>query len=102
MTIRRPDYPAARTHTAPVDLGSLDFPPPPVSGRVLLLVDDVCTSGAPARDPQHLAGQGVEAVPQLLGINARLLAKDFDAAPLVAQWEHYATEVPRAALCRQG
>ena len=102
VTIRRARTtpPRKYAHTAPVDLGSLDFPPPPVSGGRVLLVDDVCTSGGTLRAiREHLAGQGVEAVPLALGINARLLAKDFDAAPLVAQWEDYATEAhaPRYA-----
>lgn len=80
-------------HKAPVDVGSLEFPPPPAAGGRVLLVDDVATSGATLlaiRD--HLAGLGIEAVPLVLGLNWRLLPKGFDSAPLDAQWHRAAIE----------
>ncbi len=96
VTIRRARTvpPRKYNHAGPVDLGSLDFPPPPAPVARVLLVDDVCTSGGTlAAIREHLAGEGVEAVPLALGINARLLPKGFDAAPLSEQWERYAAEV---------
>jgi hypothetical protein len=94
VTIRRARTvpPRKYGHHAPVDLGSFDFPPPPATGGRVLLVDDVATTGGTlAAIREHLAGQNVEAVPLALGLNARLLPKGFDPAPLTAQWEREAS-----------
>ena len=93
VTIRRTRLtpPRKYAHADPVDVASMAFPSS-ASGRVLL-VDDVCTTGATLtaiRD--HLAGMGVEAAPLALGIAARLLPKGYDAEPLLEQWESYAAE----------
>jgi hypothetical protein len=71
-------------HSAPVDIESMTFPP--AVGRVLL-VDDVCTSGATlATLREHLAGLGIVAIPLAIGLNWRLLPKGFDSTVLDAQW----------------
>jgi hypothetical protein len=94
-TIRRARTTERRkyNHKAPVDVMSMEFPPPLAAGARVLLVDDVATTGKTLltiRD--HLAEMGIEAVPLVLGLNWRLLPKGFDSAPLDAQWSRAAVE----------
>jgi hypothetical protein len=89
ITIRRARAVAPRKygHRDPVDVGSMDYPPPPQDGRPALLVDDICTTGgtlAAIRD--HLAARGVGAVPLCMGLNWRM-CRGCDDDGLTAQWE---------------
>ncbi len=89
MTIRRTAATAPRKygHAAPVDLASMEFPPPASAGGRVLLVDDIGTTGATLTALRnHLAGLGVEAVPLALGLNWRL-CRGCDDAALSEQWE---------------
>jgi hypothetical protein len=99
----RKTEPRKYRHVAPVDLSSMDFPPPPKAGKPVLLVDDVTQSGgtlAAIRD--HLAGLGIECVPLALGMFHRMLPADFDEGPLVEQWERNATEAHEPAQPLKG
>jgi hypoxanthine phosphoribosyltransferase len=72
-------------HSGPVETNSMDYPAS-APGRVLL-VDDVCTTGATMTAIRnHLSTLGIEALPLALGLNWRL-CKGCDEAALSAQWE---------------
>jgi hypothetical protein len=88
-TVERRKY----NHAGPVDVGSMDYPPPPQDGRPVLLVDDIATTGATlATIRDHLRTRGIDALPLALGLNWRL-CKGCDGAGLSAQWEAAAAAV---------
>jgi hypothetical protein len=72
----------------PVDVSTLEFPPAPDDGGPVLLLDDVCTTGATLRAIRdHLAAAGIRAIPFALGINWKLVPPDCDADALADQWD---------------